>query len=71
VLQRRMEDGNAAWGRYNGTYAVPAGQFVTRFQFGAVRCVRTRLFCTDSVRVFLSTCTDRPPSMYGAQFCWG
>ncbi len=37
VLQRRIEDGNAAWGRYNGTYAVPASQWVTRFSFGAIR----------------------------------
>jgi hypothetical protein len=30
VLQRQMSDGNTAWVRYNGTYIVPANQFVTR-----------------------------------------
>ena len=35
VLQRQMSDGNTAWTRYNGSYIVPAGQFITRFSFGA------------------------------------
>lgn len=38
LLQRQMTDGNSVWGRHNGSYVVPAGQTVTRFQFGAVRC---------------------------------
>ena len=28
-----MEDDNKAWGRYSGTYTVPAGQTLTRFGF--------------------------------------
>ena len=36
ALQRQMTDANTVWVRYNGTYIIPAGQFITRFQFGAV-----------------------------------
>lgn len=32
-----MEDDNKAWGRYSGTYTVPAGQTLTRFGFEAVK----------------------------------
>ena len=35
VLQRQLSDGNTGWTRYNGSYIVPAGQFITRFSFGA------------------------------------
>ncbi|WP_405085476.1 Ig-like domain-containing protein [Microbispora sp. NBC_01389] len=31
-----ISDGNTAWGRYTGTYVVPAGQTVTRFAFESV-----------------------------------
>lgn len=33
---QKMSDGNQTWGRYEGTYIVPAGQTVTRFGFEAV-----------------------------------
>ena len=33
---RQMTDGNTAWGKYTGTYVVPAGQTTTRFAFRAV-----------------------------------
>ncbi len=36
VEQRRMTDGNTAWGHYEGTYKVPAGQTNTRFSFRAI-----------------------------------
>ncbi|MEW1654011.1 isopeptide-forming domain-containing fimbrial protein [Streptomyces sp. NPDC093707] len=36
VEQRRMTDGNTAWGYYTGTYIVPAGQTLTRFAFRSV-----------------------------------
>ncbi|PEA55619.1 hypothetical protein CON64_06785 [Bacillus pseudomycoides] len=35
-LVRRMSDGTGAWGHYEGTYTVPAGQTITRFGFEAV-----------------------------------
>ncbi|MCF6469871.1 hypothetical protein FAF44_15940 [Nonomuraea sp. MG754425] len=31
-----ISDGNTAWGRYTGSYVVPAGQTVTRFAFESV-----------------------------------
>ncbi len=31
-----ISDGNTAWGRYSGTYTIPAGQTTTRFQFESV-----------------------------------
>ncbi|MFF6946710.1 hypothetical protein [Streptomyces lavendulae] len=37
VEQALMTDGNAAWGRYNGTYTVPEEQTTTRFSFRSVR----------------------------------
>ena len=36
VQIQTMSDGNTFWKSYNGTYIVPAGQFITRFLFGAV-----------------------------------
>lgn len=33
---QQMRDGNTAWGKYSGTYTVPAGQTVTRFAFRSV-----------------------------------
>ncbi|MGX2993792.1 DUF7507 domain-containing protein [Streptomyces sp. JNUCC 64] len=36
VEQRRFTDGNTAWGRYTGTYTVPAGQTLTRFSFRSI-----------------------------------
>ncbi|WP_435245348.1 DUF7507 domain-containing protein [Streptomyces sp. NRRL F-5630] len=36
VEQGRFTDGNTAWGRYTGTYVVPAGQALTRFAFRSV-----------------------------------
>jgi uncharacterized repeat protein (TIGR01451 family) len=36
VEQGRFTDGNTAWGRYSGTYVVPAGQSVTRFAFRSI-----------------------------------
>ncbi|EFK99663.1 cell wall surface anchor family protein [Streptomyces sp. SPB78] len=36
VEQGRFTDGNTAWGRYTGTYVVPAGQTLTRFAFRSV-----------------------------------
>ncbi len=34
--QQRMTDGNTAWGHYEGTYTVPAGQTTTRFAFRSI-----------------------------------
>ncbi|HDR7793018.1 TPA: DUF11 domain-containing protein [Bacillus luti] len=34
---QNMTDSNTAWGRYSGTYTVPAGQTLTRFGFEAVK----------------------------------
>lgn len=36
VEQRRMTDGTTAWGHYEGTYTVPAGQTTTRFAFRSI-----------------------------------
>ncbi len=36
VEQRRMTDGNTAWGHYEGTYTVPADQTTTRFAFRSI-----------------------------------
>ncbi|MEV6581285.1 hypothetical protein AB0M92_24335 [Streptomyces sp. NPDC051582] len=36
VEQRRLTDGNTAWGYYTGTYTVPAGQTLTRFAFRSI-----------------------------------
>ncbi|OYN96869.1 hypothetical protein CGZ96_11275 [Enemella evansiae] len=33
---QQMRDGNTAWGKYSGTYTVPAGQTTTRFAFRSV-----------------------------------
>ncbi len=35
-IKATVEDGNSSWKTYQGTYKVPAGQFVTRFYFVAV-----------------------------------
>ena len=36
-IQATVKDGNSSWKTYQGTYKVPAGQFVTRFYFVAVK----------------------------------
>jgi hypothetical protein len=36
VEQRRMTDGNTAWGHYEGIYKVPEGQITTRFAFESI-----------------------------------
>ena len=36
VTQRHPTDGNTQWGLYSGSYIVPAGQTITRFEFQAV-----------------------------------
>ncbi|OYO17574.1 hypothetical protein CGZ94_01350 [Enemella evansiae] len=35
-FSRQMTDGTTAWGKYTGSYTVPAGQTVTRFAFRSV-----------------------------------
>jgi hypothetical protein len=56
LLQRRIEDANLAWGRYNGTYTVPAGQFLTalpvwRRQVRACVCSACHLLSASSERM--------------------
>lgn len=68
VQVRKVGDGNTAWGVYEGSYTVPANQYITRFEFNAVSTANGNLsvgnFLDD---VFVSSSFDygdAPASYY-------
>jgi hypothetical protein len=57
-VQQTMSTGNTAWVVYSGTYAVPSGQTITRFQFDAVSTATGQIASGNFIDAFTVTCND-------------
>jgi len=57
-VQQTMSTGNTAWVVYSGTYVVPSGQTITRFQFDAVSTSTGEIASGNFIDAFTVSCNN-------------